>query len=422
MQYTHGIACQALATLCGVAITVAACDGADTAGPANDARARAAEIQRSIITIDSHDDIPLDFSTATVDPLDAQRQVNLQQMREGGLDVAFFIVYVGQTARTPENYSAAQNDALTKFGAIHRMAEELYPSVIELAYTPHDVERIWASGKLAATIGIENGYVIGKDLRLLDRYYELGARYMTLAHNGHNDIADSANPRADLGDAPSEHDGVSEFGAQVIAEMNRLGMLVDVSHISKKAALDAMRLSRAPVIASHSSVRALVDNPRNLDDETLQALAASGGVVQIVAFDPYVKAQPAERLEALRALRARFGLGESRAARELAGPDKKEYQASLGEIESRWPSATLSDFTDHIDYAVKLIGIDHVGIASDFDGGGGVVGWSRAAETLNVTEELVRRGYSRDDIAKLWGGNLLRVWRAADAVAAELRP
>ena len=196
---------------------------------------RAHAIHEAVMTIDSHDDIPFNFATEAVDPLDAARQLNLEKMRAGGLDAAFFIVYVGQTERTPENYARAQADAMTKFDAIHRMAGEMYPDLIELAYTPDDVERIHSEGKLVAAIGIENGYVIGRDLSLLQRYHDLGARYVTLAHNGHNDIADSAQPRMDLGDAEAEHDGISEFGAQAIAEMNRLGIMVDLSHVSRAA-------------------------------------------------------------------------------------------------------------------------------------------------------------------------------------------
>ena len=165
--------------------------------------ARALAIHESVLTMDSHDDIPSNFASEAVDPLDAPRQVNLQKMRTGGLDAGFFIVYVGQTERTPENYAQARTDAMTKFDAIHRMTEEMYPDLIELAYTPDDVERIHAEGKLVAAIGIENGYVIGRDISTLQRYHELGARYVTLAHNGHNDIADSAQARLDLGDAPS---------------------------------------------------------------------------------------------------------------------------------------------------------------------------------------------------------------------------
>lgn len=383
--------------------------------------ARAQAVHERILTIDTHDDIPFNFATPEVDPDTADRQVNLQKMREGGLDVAFFIVYVGQTERTPENYARAKDDAMTKFDAIHRMTEELYPDKIELAYTPDDVQRIHAAGKLVACIGIENGYVIGKDLSLLEKYHELGARYITLAHGGHNDICDSSTPRPNLGDEEEEHGGVSEFGKQVIAEMNRLGIMVDVSHISKKSSLDAMRLSKAPVIASHSSCAALCDVPRNMDDEQLLALKENGGVIQIVALGNYVKKAPPEKEAALDSLRQAMGITSFRAFRNLTDEQRAEYRRLRDAIEERWPGPTVKDFVDHIDYAVNLIGINHVGISSDFDGGGGIEGWRDASETFNVTLELVRRGYSEEEIAKIWGGNLLRVWREVERVAAELQ-
>ena len=383
--------------------------------------ARAREIHQRVLTIDTHDDIPFNFATEEVDPgVRGDRQVDLPKMREGGLDVAFFIVYVGQTERTPENYEQAKADAMTKFNAIHRMCE-MYPDQIELAYSPDDVERIHKSGKLVACIGIENGYVIGKDLSLLKKYHELGARYITLAHNGHNDICDSANPREDLGDAESEYNGVSAFGRQVIAEMNRLGIMVDVSHISKQAMLDAVKLSKAPVIASHSSVRALCDVSRNLDDEQLLALKENGGVMQTVALGSFVKAMSPEKRAAIDSLRRAMGLTNSAAWRNLTDAQRREFRNKVAELNRRWPGATVKDFVDHIDYAVRLIGIDHVGISSDFDGGGGIEGWRDASETFNVTLELVRRGYSEEEIAKLWGGNLLRVWREVERVAAELQ-
>ena len=376
--------------------------------------ARANAIHEAVLTIDSHDDIPFNFATEAVDPLDARRQLNLQKMQAGGLDAAFFIVYVGQSERTEANYAQAQRDAMTKFDAIHRMTGEMYPDLIELAYTPGDVERIHAEGKLVAVIGIENGYVIGRDLSTLQRYHELGARYVTLAHNGHNDIADSAQARMDLGDAESEHDGISEFGEQVIAEMNRLGIMVDVSHISRAAALDAIRLSRAPVIASHSNTLAVTNHPRNMDDETLLALRDNGGVMQATALSVFVKEFTPELQQATSALLNEYGIANMRGWFTLTEEQQAEATARLEEI----GYADVGDFIDHVDYAVDLIGIDHVGLSSDFDGGGGVLGWWDASETANVTLELVRRGYGEEDIAKLWGGNLLRVWREVEAFAA----
>ncbi|RMF64371.1 MAG: membrane dipeptidase [Bacteroidetes bacterium] len=405
--------------LTGLALLAVLMAGCDRGEEALLEQARA--IHERVLTLDTHADIPFNFATDEVDPLDADRQVNLLKMEEGGLDAAFFIVYVGQTARTPENYEKAKADAMIKFDAIHRMAEEMYPDRIALAYTADDVERIHREGKLVAAIGIENGYVIGKDLSLLKKYYDLGARYITLAHNGHNDIADSAQPQPDLGDAEAEHGGLSPFGEEVVREMNRLGIMVDVSHISKAAMLDAVRVSRAPVIASHSSVRALADHPRNMDDEQLRALKENGGVIHIVALDAYVKADPPEKVAAVEALREEMGITGFAAWQALSDSARAVYRARMDEIEARWPGPDVSDFVDHIDYAVNLIGIDHVGISSDFDGGGGIRGWQDASETFNVTRELVRRGYTEAQIAQLWSGNLLRVWREVERVARAMQ-
>lgn len=371
-------------------------------------------------TLDTHADIPLNFATPAVDPLDADLQVNLEKMRGGGLDAAFFIVYVPQTPRTEQGYAKARDDALTKFAAIHRMTDELYPNLIELAYTPTDVERITAAGKLVAAIGIENGFVFGKDLAQLDRYYELGARYVTLVHDGDNDLARSARPDSKLGDGTESTAGVTELGAAAIERMNQLGIMVDVSHGAKQTALDAMRLSRAPVIASHSGVAGVTKHPRNMDDETLLALRDDGGVIQVVAYDSYLRSQPDEEVAATRELRERVVAGGS--IEQLTPEQRVEYDAGLAAIRKRWPRATVRELVDHIDYAVRLIGVDHVGISSDFGGGGGVVGWNDASETANVTAELRSRGYGDEDIAKLWGGNLLRVWRDVERVAAELAP
>jgi membrane dipeptidase len=341
---------------------------------------RARAIQDSVITIDTHDDIPGNFATPEVDPLDAPRQVNLTKMKDGGLDVAFFAVFVGQTPRTPENYAKAKAAAMQKFDAIHRMAEKLYPGMIEIAYSPADVRRIHDSGKLVAAIGIENGYVIGKDLGLIRKYYDLGARYMTLAHTRNNDICDSSTDP----EGP-EHHGLSEFGKKVVAEMNRVGMMVDVSHVSKECMMQATALSKAPVIASHSSTSALANVPRNMDDEQLEAVKQNGGVVQIVAFDGYVKAPAPEKLAAIDSLRKKLGLTDRGAFRNMPADKRSIYDSELAAIQKKWPGATVEEFVNHIDHAVKLIGIDHVGISSDFDGGGGVTRWDDESQTRNET-------------------------------------
>jgi membrane dipeptidase len=379
---------------------------------------RARRIHGAVITIDAHNDISEGFGTAAVDPCTRlDRQVDLPKMREGGLDVVFFIVYVGQGERTPKGYASALAEALDKFAAIRRVPEQLCPDQAALALSAADVERIVGSGRLAIAIGVENGYPIGHDLSLVRRFHELGGRYLSITHIGHNDLGDSSNPRE--GEPEQEHGGLSKLGRQVVAEMNRVGMMVDISHVGKAATLEAMRLSRAPVIASHSSSRAVNDNRRNLDDEQLRALRENGGVVQAVAFNSYVRNAPPEKRAALTALRREFGITRGSDLSALPAGRRAEYEQRRAELDVRWPRATVSEFVDHIDYMVHRIGMDHVGISSDFDGGGGVVGWNNAAETFNVTLELVRRGYSEDDIRKLWGGNLLRVWREVERVAAK---
>jgi membrane dipeptidase len=395
---------------------IAACTAKSQPDAVQDIAERARAIQDSVITIDTHDDIPGNFATGEVDPLDAPRQVNLSKMKDGGLDVAFFAVFVGQTPRTPENYEKAKAAAREKFDAIHRMAEKMYPGMIEIAYSPADVRRIHDGGKLVAAIGIENGYVIGKEVGLIQKYYDRGARYMTLAHTRNNDICDSSTDP----DGP-EHHGLSAFGKKVVAEMNRVGMMVDVSHVSKECMMQATALSKAPVVASHSSTSALANVPRNMDDEQLEAVKKNGGVVQIVAFDSYVKAPAPEKLAAVDSLREKLGLTSRGAFRDMPADKRAMYDSEMAAIEKKWPKATLQEFVDHVDHAVKLIGIDHVGISSDFDGGGGVTGWNDASETRNVTAELVKRGYTTEQIRKLWGGNLLRVWSENDSLAAAAR-
>jgi membrane dipeptidase len=344
------------------------------------------------------------------------QKVDFPKMREGAYDCAFFIVYVGQGQLNESGYKRALAEANAKFDAIHRMVR-LHGDTIGLATTPDQVERLHKEGKLIACIGIENGYPMGEDLTLVEQFHARGARYMSIAHNRHSQLGDSHTP------AEPKHGGLSELGRKAIAEMNRVGIMVDVSHSSRTTMLQTVEASRAPVIASHSGAHAVNAHTRNLDDEQLRALAAKGGVVQCVALDEFVKTDAA-RAEALRAWRAECGLGRTRDANAPALSDEErearftKYRAGLPAIDEKHPKANVRDFVDHIDHIVKVIGIDHVGIGSDFDGGGGIDGWNDASESRNVTRELVRRGYTEKQIAKIWGGNLLRVWREVEKVAA----
>jgi len=401
---------------------------------------KARAIHERVIALDTHNDIsPDNFTRQKNYTQRLDTQVNLPKMKEGGLDASFFIVYVGQGPLTQEGYDGAYKQAVDKFNAVHHLTKEIAPDQIELALTAADVPRIAKSGKKVALIGIENAYSLGTDIKRVKEFYDRGGRYMSLAHNGHSQFADSNTGERD---GKWLHNGLSEMGKQVIAEMNKWGIMVDLSHPSKAANLQALALSKAPVIASHSAARALADVSRNMDDEQLEALKKNGGVIQTVAFASYVKvAKPdsPERATAIAALRKEFGLGApgggagggggggggGRGGLNALTPEQREkYNARMAEIDKKTPGdprATVADFVNHIDYLVKKIGIDHVGISSDFDGGGGVTGWNGADETFNVTLELVRRGYTEEQIGKMWSGNLLRVMAEVEKVAKQIQ-
>ncbi|MCB1666498.1 MAG: dipeptidase [Pseudomonadales bacterium] len=441
--------------LLSCAIVLAACSPAEqsapapapepaaaTSAPAMESEealiARARGIHDRVITLDTHDDI--DTSNFTVDnnyTSDLDTQVNLPKMIEGGLDVAWFSIYTGQGPLTEEGYAAASANALDKFAAVHRLAEEIAPDMIEIAYTSDDVRRIAASGKKVAMMGVENAYPMGLDVGNVKRYQELGARYMSLAHNGHSQFSDSNTGEAD---GVWLHHGLSDLGREAVMEMNRWGIMIDLSHPSKESNMQVLAMTKAPVIASHSSARTMNDVSRNLDDEQLLAIRDNNGVVQTTAFSSYLNSEKnSAHMAALNALRGSIaeGLGfemlNGAQVRALSEADRANYQAKMAqvnelaapriaeEVDAIAPPVDVSDFVDHIDYMVGLIGIDHVGISSDFDGGGGITGWNDASETFNVTLELVRRGYTEEQINKLWSGNLLRVLDDVQRVAAEIQ-
>ena len=354
---------------------------------------RAKIIHDQTITLDTHADINSQNFTLDVNyTMNLDTQVNLVKMEAGKLDAAWFIVYTAQSTLDDEGYKIAYENAIDKFEAIHLLADQIAPDEIELAYTSDDVRRIAKTGKKVAMIGIENSYPIALDLSNIKDFHDRGGRYMSLAHNGHSQFADS-----NTGDADGIylHNGLSELGRQAIEEMNRWGIIVDISHPSKESILQMLDLTQAPVIASHSSARELTNHTRNLDNETLLRIKENGGVVQTVAFGSYINEDRRQYLE--------------RAAND----------ESLSRDEA--PKATVSDFVDHIDFLVNLIGVEHVGIASDFDGGGGIEGWNDASETFNVTLELVRRGYSEENIKAIWSGNLLRVLDDVQRIAGEIQ-
>jgi membrane dipeptidase len=425
--------------------TLAACGGGEPAQESEaDLVARARGIHERVITLDTHNDISAaNFTAERNYTMDLGNQVNLPNMEAGGLDVSFMIVYVGQGDLTDAGFDDAYAQAVEKFDAIHRLTEEIAPDRIGLALTSDDVRRLNAEGKKIAMIGIENGYPVGMDIGRVREFAERGGRYMSLAHNGHSQLSDSNTGERD--DVWLYH-GLSDLGREVIAEMNKWGIMIDLSHPSKEANLEMMALSRAPVIASHSGARALGDVSRSMDDEQLMALKENGGVIQTVAFRSYLRpdknsahnaASEAIIAEVAEEMGFEIPEGGRRAMFRAMGsmsPDEQEafmadYQrvqdAAASRIEAEvdpvTPPVSVTDLADHIDYLVDLIGIEHVGISSDFDGGGGVTGWNDASETFNVTLELVRRGYSEEEIGMIWSGNLLRVLDEVQAVAAEIQ-
>ncbi|MDO6517906.1 dipeptidase [Zobellia uliginosa] len=398
---------------------------------------KAKRIHEKIITIDTHNDININnFSDSVNYTQRLDTQINLPKMDEGGLDVTWLIVYTGQDTLSDEGFVKAEENAMSKFKAIHRLCEDIAPDKIELALNSDDVRRIHQAKKKVAMIGVENAYPMGEDLSNFKKYYDLGARYISLSHNGHSQFSDSNTGEKDN---VWLHNGLSELGQEAVKEMNRLGIMIDVSHPSKEAMKQMVALSKAPIIASHSSARALCDHSRNLDDEQLKLMKENGGVVQAVAFSSYLNTKKDEAYNAyIKTILEKVAdsMGLEWYSRDqfpsLTDAQKKTFMENYPKVKKigismveKIPGAPkmvdVSDFVDHIDYMVDLIGIDHVGISSDFDGGGGIKGWSDASETFNVTLELVKRGYTEEEIAKLWGENLLRVLDEVQAVAAELQ-
>ena len=329
-----------------------------------------------IITMDTHIDINVkNFTDSLNYTMYTDTQFNLPNMTEGGLDVAWLVVYTAQGELNEDGYEAAYENAISKFDAIDRLVNEYAPDQVELALTSNDVKRILAKGKKVIMIGVENAYSMGLETSNVREFWERGARYVSLSHNGHSQFSDSNTGEFD---GTALHNGLSDLGKELVELLNYFGIMIDISHPSKEAIRQMTELSKAPVIASHSSARALRDHPRNVDDEQLKWIKENGGVIQTTALGFFLT-------------------------------DRED------------PPANMDDFMDHIDYMVEKIGIDHVGISSDFDGGGGIEGWEDTSQTMNVTSALRERGYSESEIAKLWGGNLLRVLDKVQKIAAKLQ-
>lgn len=381
--------------------------------------ATVARVHAATLTIDAHLDVRDGFNGPGNDAGgETEGQFDLPKLERGGLKVAFVALAADPVRNDPEGQQIARQQVEAKYEALTRLVAA-HPERLEFARSVADIERIAAAGRHAVVLSFLNAVSLGEDLGALRTFHERGVRLLGLSHIGNNAFTDSSRPKAAFGDVPNANGGLTTLGRDAVRELNRLGIIVDVTQLSPAALGQVLALSEAPVIASHSAVRGRVDSPRNLTNAELRAIAAKGGVAHIVAFAPYVRQNDGSVAAFAKEILEPFGLTADADPRQVLSPQDYERQRAAYRKFSgkRHTFASLVDYLDAVDYAVRLIGIDHVGLSSDFNNGGGVEGFAHVGEAPNVTAELLRRGYGEQDIAKLWGGNLLRVFRAVEARA-----
>ncbi|MGH7494674.1 MAG: dipeptidase [bacterium] len=382
-----------------------------------------AAVHERTLTVDTHIDWPSrQFRSPGFVPGERHKpkqrqsgQWDLVRMKEGGLDAVFMSIFTAQGPRNEEGHQKAKEHALKLIALTGKLVAD-YPDQAELARTADEVERIVGSGKRVILMGMENGYPIGEDHKNVEMFYNLGVRYITLTHSRNNELGDSST------DPTQEWGGLSPLGEQVVHEMNRLGIMVDISHVHDDTFWDVMKIVQAPVIASHSSSWTMNEHQRNMKDDMLKEVAKNNGVVQVCLLGEFIKKMPPnpqreEAMKPLQELRLKWRNAE------LSEEEEAKMWRMFSEIDEKFPAnrPTLKDAVDHVDHMVKVMGIAHVGIGSDFDGGGGLVDIDEVSLMPNITKELLRRGYSEEDIRKIWGGNLLRVMRTVEKTAESLR-
>jgi membrane dipeptidase len=379
---------------------------------------KVSEIHEKALTVDTHCDTPMallnnhfDIGKRNKAP---ENRVDFPRMKEGGLDAMFFAAFTSQKARTPENTEAAYHLAHQMIDSVYAVCSE-YSNLAEVAIHANDAARIEATGKRAIYIGMENGFPIGQDIQRVKEFYDRGVRYITLCHSSNNDICDSSTDK----NGP-EFNGLSRFGKKVLKEMNHLGMMIDVSHISDQSFYDVIKLSKAPVIASHSSVRSIAHHNRNMTDEMIKALAKNGGVIQICLLDDYIKDPDTTsvRFRKENELRKQYYSKYE----TMSDEEKAEVRSKMREVREKYPKIlpTVADYVDHIDYVKNLVGIDYVGIGSDFDGGGGLADCQDVSQMPNITAEMLKRGYTEEEIYKVWGGNFFRVFKEVEDLSKKV--
>lgn len=391
-----------------------------TVTPQEDLDAKARAIHQRVLAIDSHVDVLLPSTPPQYFAAGHTSRADLDKLRRGGIGAVAFAIAVGSGPRTPEGVAEARKEADEKLAAIRAFVKE-HPDDVALATSAEDIERLHKAGKIAVIESFLNARSIGTNVAALDDLYRDGVRLFGFTHAGNNDFADSSRPS---GQPAEEHHGLSPLGLQAIDRLNRLGIIIDVSQLTPAGVQQVLARSKAPVIASHSDVRALVDNPRNVSDAELDAIKQHGGVVHVTAFNAYLKPLPADFAERLKPVRAQFGLAEATKSGTAAIEEgvtalpADKSQAYLAQARALVPRASVVDYVDHIDYLVKRIGIDHVGIGSDFNHGAGIDGFDDESQAPHVTRELVRRGYTEEQIGKIWGDNFLRVFHEVERVAS----
>jgi membrane dipeptidase len=395
---------------------------AATAGAATDPlEARAQALNRKLLNLDAHTDVLIESTPERYWGPGRTSRTDLDKLKKGGVDAVALSISVGPGPRTPEGVAEARKEADEKLATIRRFVKESKGRA-EIALTAADIQRIHKQGKVAVIQTFLNARSLGKDVNGIDELYKAGVRVFGLTHAGNNDFADSSRPQNGEGE---EHRGLSALGKQAITRLNELGAVVDVSQLTPDGVSQVLAITKAPVIATHSDVRALVDNTRNLSDAELDAIKANGGVVSAVPFNAYLAKLPADFNTKVAEIRKLHGLsGDFPGTSYNAGVESlstRQQDSFNSAYQAIYPKATLEDYVDHIDYLAKRIGVDHVGIGSDFNHGSGVPGFNDESEAPNVTRELLRRGYTEEQISKIWGGNFLRVFREAEAVAKKLR-
>ena len=380
---------------------------------------KALTIHERAITVDAHLDIRDDFaSSGALTGKDTGDQFDLPKLERGKLDVAVVALYSDPAKITTANVAAARAQVDAKLAALRSYVNG-NPERVEFARSAADIERIAREGRHAILLSFLNTLPLGEDLSLIEKYRDAGVRVFGFTHAQNTPFADSSRPNRAYGDVPDQHGGLTPLGRKAVGELNRLGVLIDVSQLTSAGVKQTVELSRAPVIASHSGLRSRVDVPRNLGDEELRLIASKGGVVHIVAFASYLTQSPERAAEYHNKVWAPFGLepGVDDPRTRLSTTDYARFQAAYRQYSSNaWRFASVADYVDSVEAAIQVVGVDHVGLSSDFNHGGGVRGYANVGEAANVTAELLRRGHSEQDIDKLWGGNFLRVLKQAEEV------